>query len=1132
MKWVLFFFLVMAAALPALLPGQSTYGSILGTITDASGALVPNAHVLIQEVNTNESREASTDDHGNYQFLNLLPGLYNVSVEHGGFSESRRERVPLDARATVRVDVSLQIGSATNRIDVVETAPVITTESGTVSDVAGGKQILQLPLNYRANSTSPFNAITLVPGVQVDSGGALSGGGNAFGFSVSGNHPPQNEVSVDGLSIVSPRDNGPLVEAMPSSEQISEMRVTSQAAPAEYGQVGDIAFIGKSGTNAFHGSLFEYLQNDAFDSQPLFTDEKPKKRNNDFGGSLAGPVLLPHYNGKDRTFFFVDYERNMQRNSTGVVNNVPTSAMRNGDFSSSSSPLINPFTGSQFPNNQIPASLINPVSINILKTFYPAATVQNADPLDPSNNYLVNSPAPATTDLYDVRIDQVLTSKQSLFGRFSWKNASSVAPSSPGSPIAFALQPRTLGVVYNYALRPNLLNEFRFGYLQQYAGTSYPQFPDGAKLIADLGLQQLGPFPPGSAEPEFDFNGSSGISGVIGGRQENLREKKIQWVDNLTNIRGRHTIKAGFDIRDVRLSDYENFTDSDNFGDFSFNGSYTGNDFADFLLGIPYSTTIANAGPDIRGIAKEWMFYTQDSFRVNNRFTLDFGLRYEYHPPFHDPTYQDANFDRATGAVIVPNQTGLKLATLPFLQSINSCTLATPNPTSYGVYPCTPVLTAQQAGIPSTLRISDKKKFLPRLGFAYRPNEKTVIRGGAGLYDQTLLGAVFYSLTGIQTSDYETYLNSDPNSFVGSKPAILFPNTKASTGAAIPLAGNSDFATANQLDLHDPYAEQWTFTVERALGASTGLRVTYTGLHSVGLIVSPDLNQVRPQAVAYDPSQKPFPNFNVIKSRDNGGFSTYQGLETVITHRFSQGLFFQSSYVWSKNLSNAEGDAPNSGYPLENGARISNRFDLSGDRGDVSFTRRHRWLTTLNFDLPFGRNRRFASNMNRVEDALLGGWSISSILTVQTGPYLTPYYAGGNDPSGTNAPSRPGTQRPDRLPVSACSGLDSSVAQVFQNNCFYYGWASAIGRYGNSGVGIVTGPGTVLWNSGVGKTFSLAERARLRFETTATNVLNHPNLGTPSMTANSSSFGLISSLQGGSEGEGARTLQMALRVDF
>ncbi len=538
MRWAYFSCILLVLSAPAALVGQSTYGTLLGTVTDPSGAPVPQAHVAVKDINTNESKQGTSDEHGDYQFPNLLPGTYNVSVVHPGFSESLREHVPLEARASVRVDVALQVGTTTSTVEVTEAAPVITTESGTVSDVAAGRQIMQLPLNFRANSTSPFNAITLLPGVQVDAGGALSGSGNSFGFSVSGNHPAENEVSVDGLSITSPRYNGPLVEAMPSSEQVSEMRITSQAAPAEYGQVGDLAFVGKSGSNAFHGSLFEYLQNDALDAQPLFTGDKPKKRNNDLGGSFSGPVLLPHYNGKDRTFFFVDYERNMQRNSVGVVNNVPTDAMLNGDFSSSSLPIANPFTGQSFAGNKIPASLINPVSSNILKAFYPRANAANADPLDTNNNYLVNSPAPATTDLYDIRVDQVLTNKQSLFGRFSWKNISSLTPLSPGSPQAFALQPRTIGFSYNYALRPNLLNEFRFGYLQQYAATSYPQFPDGAKLISDLGLQQLGPFPPGSAEPEFDFNGSSGVSGVIGGRQENLREKKIQWVDNLTNIRG------------------------------------------------------------------------------------------------------------------------------------------------------------------------------------------------------------------------------------------------------------------------------------------------------------------------------------------------------------------------------------------------------------------------------------------------------------------------------------------------------------------------------------------------------------------------------------------------------------------
>ena len=1117
--------LIAALACPAAW-AQSTYGTLLGVVTDASGGVVANAKIQVTETNTGISKDTTTDSHGTYELPNLQPGMYNVAATAPGFDKYIRQGVPLDPRASVRVDISLAVGTTQTTVEVQSAAPVITTESGTVSDVAKGKEIAQLPINYRSNSTSPFNAITVIPGVQVDSGGALG----PASFSISGNHPAQNEVSVDGFSITSPRSNGPLTEVMPSTEQVSEMKVTSQLAPAEYGQIGDIAFIGKSGTNRFHGSAFEYLQNDAFDAQPLFTSGKPKKRNNDFGGSFSGPVLFPHYNGRDKTFFFVDYERNMQRSATSLVDSVPTQAMLNGDFSSLGTDVINPFTGEAFPGNRIPASMFNPVSQKILSTFYPSPTNPNADPLDPTDNYLVNLAQPITTDLYDIRIDQTLSSKQSLYGRFSWKNQSSSLPQDLGTKTGsedVSLSPRSVAISYNYSIHPNLLNELRFGYLSQATDYTYPKFPNGAQLISDLGLQGLGPFPAGSAFPYFNFGGSSGLTSVPGNREELLKEHKYQIADNVTWLRGRHTIKMGFDLRILQNSDYINFIGPDNFGNFYFNDSYTNYDFADFLLGLPTEADIANAGPNYDGHAKAYGFFAQDSFKISPKLTVEYGLRYEYHPPFHDTTLQMTNFDNVTGAVVVPNAKSLALAGATFLQSINACGLPEPNPTPYGLYPCTPVITAKQDGLPETLRISDKTVFLPRLSFAYRLNDKTVIRAGGGMFDQTLLGSVFYSLLGIHTSDYRVYLNSIDN----GTPAFQFPNTHTGGIGEISPAGDAAFGTALQRDLRDPYSEQWSFTVERDLGASTGLRLTYTGLHSVGLLVSPDWNQIPPQNQPYDPREKQFPNWSQVKTRVNAGTSQYHGLETVVTHRFSRGLFFQSSYVWSKNLSNAEGDAPNAGFVAENGNRVSNRFDLNADKGDVSFTRRHRWLTTANIELPFGRGKRYGSNMNRVLDAFIGGWQSSNILTLQTGPYLTPIYTGDADPSGTDAVSRPGSQRPDRLPVSACDGLPTSEGRVFQGNCFFYGWPDGIGRFGNSGVGILKGPGTVVWDTGLAKNFYFTETAKLRFEATATNALNHPNLGTPALTANKSSFGVISSLQSPG-GPGARVLQMALRLDF
>ncbi len=401
---------------------QSTYGTLVGTVKDSSGAVVPSASVVAAEISTNVSKSATTNASGDYEIVNLLPGTFEVSVTAQGFKKFVQRGVPLDPRATVRVDATLEVGATQTTVEVNAPPPVITTETGTVSDVETNQQISQLPINFRAQSTSPLNIITTMPGVQVDSGGV--GGG---GMSVSGNHPPQNEYSVDGFSVSSPRFNGPLVEAFPSTEQVAEVKVTSQLAPAEYGQVGDVSFVGKGGSNSFHGSVFEYLQNDALDAIPAFDNGKPKKRDNTFGGSIGGPVILPHYNGRNRTFFFFDWESNRQHSSSGITEDVPTPAMLKGDFSalcstyssaglctdSQGTQLVGPLTGQPYANNQIPNTQFNSVSEKMLSTFYPAANLAKPDlPLKTAGDFSFNFPAPVTTNLFDVRIDQVISRKQ------------------------------------------------------------------------------------------------------------------------------------------------------------------------------------------------------------------------------------------------------------------------------------------------------------------------------------------------------------------------------------------------------------------------------------------------------------------------------------------------------------------------------------------------------------------------------------------------------------------------------------------------------------------------------------------------------------------------------------------------
>ncbi|HUY14590.1 MAG TPA: carboxypeptidase regulatory-like domain-containing protein [Terriglobia bacterium] len=1127
----------IAFGLPRTATAQSTFGTLLGTVKDNSGGVIPGAKVTVTEIATSISHSTVTDSVGDWEIPNLLRGSYRVSIQKAGFQEYVQTGIPLDARAAVRVDAVLKVGGAQTVVEVKGVPPVITTETGTVSDTMGNSTIEQLPVNYRATDTSPLNIINTVPGIQEDPSGM-------GGISISGSHPAQNEISVDGFSIHAPND-GFQSEQMPSTEGVSEVTVTSEVAPAEYGQMGNVEFTTRGGTNQLHGSLFEYLQNDALNAIPDFASSKPQLIANDFGGSIGGPVILPHYNGKDRTFFFFDYEGNRLPSTTPETQNVPTPSMLAGNFSGlcpsfgangvctvAADQLTNPFTGQPYPNNQIPSSQFNAVSEKVLSTFYPAENFPNSNSLNATNNFRQNFASPSTTNMWDLRIDQKLTDQQSLWGRFSWKHITNESANGLAvGPTDNFYSPPALGLNYTYALKSNLLNEFRFGYNQIDSTSAFARFPNGAQVVSSLGLQQLGtsfPQPP-SACPYFEFDGASGVTAVPCGRGSYYNDHIYQIDDNVTYLHGRHTVKMGLDYREYRKQEVLGFTQADNYGNYFFSGQFTGYDFADFLLGLPDYTAISDVGQNLDGSASFYGFYGQDSFHISPKLTVNYGLRYEYDAPFIDKFFNIGNFNRANGAVIVPNAYALKNNVDPtFAESVNACGLATPVPTSYGLFPCTPIQTAAQAGIPSSLRFADKNMFLPRLSFAYRLSSKTVVRAGAGMYNEAVLGGIEYSLTGTTSTDYRQFNNS----FTNGVPTIQFPDTRGSgTGILPTLAGNASFGTANQIDLADPYAEQWSFTLERDLGHDTGLRVTYTGIRSVGLAISPDLNQIHPQSTAYNPVEKPFPNWGVIKSRDNGGSAIFNGLETVVTRRFSAGLTFQSSWEWDKNLSDAEGDNPNGGFAGLAGPRITDRFNLPLDYGNVMATRTHRWLTTAVWNLPFGRGQKFGTSMNRLADTFVGGWSTANILLFQTGPFLTPYYPGGLDPSGTNAPSRPGSQRPDRLPASACSGLSPADAQLLGGSCFFYGWPGPIGRFGNSGVGILTGPDTVNWNFSLSKYFTLNERSRVQFQANFQNFLNHVNLGIPNMSANSSGFGTFNQVQN-LDGAGARNIQFALRLEF
>jgi hypothetical protein len=1126
---------IIVALLCAVGPitGQSTFGSIVGTVHDPSQRVVPGASVQIRSLEDNSIRSTTADADGSFEFVNLKPGKYALSAQADGFAEFRVPSAALTPRQALRIDVTMAVETQVQKVEVSETVAVINTENGIVGDSKETSQITQLPMNFRAVSTSPLAALQTSPNVQQDSQGNIALGGataNMVGY------------SVDGISTANVFLSGAGANPYPSSEGIAELKVTSFNNNAEFSQVGDVTFTTKAGTNDLHGSLFEYLQNDALDARVLNFSEKAPKRFNTFGGSVGGPVRIPKlYNGKDKTFFFFDYEGNRKVTSQAEQYLVPTMAQRNGDLNGLSIPnnaLINPATGQPFPNNTIPTSMLNQSSLTLLNAFYPLPNVTSGG----SFNYEALQPIPSSTNGFDGRIDQIIGTNQQVYARFNWKNvtANVVNPLLPND--LDHEHDRSFLISHNISIRPTLLNEFRFGFTHTLLTPTFSI--EGAAATAQLGLQNVdvSQHPTDGGFPSINFSDGTGFTPIGRDHVGPTLSSTNQIADNLTYISGKHTIRTGVDVRWVRFAVPEIETPSDDYGLFTFNqNKFTGSSFGDLLLGLPNTSYFAVTGPRNNAGGPEAGVYAQDEWQVNSRLTVNAGLRWEWLPPFVDEHGIQANFDPNRNAIIVNDVLYRTLGgPVPaFLQSFNACNAAPPGfsaPADAGYtvsssLPCTTVLSNGQEGLPAGLRQTYLRNFDPRVSLAYRPfnDNKTVVRAGFGIFTVTDLGQLQNNNESNPQSSVHTYVNAlSPNGV----PLFQFPNTIAAS--QLVQVGGGTIEQATDPRFRDPQSAQWNVTIERQLTPNTALRASYVGMNSYRLNVTVNLNQIAPSATPYVPSpfvdpRAPFQNWGVIYSTENAGNQNYQGMVLEATHQTSHGLSFTANYTWAHNLSDAQGDAPN-GFQGETryGLADLNRFGISDNRGNVAGTRRHRFLLSGSYDLPFGHGRLWSSS-SRYVDGILGGWTVNTITLIESGPYLTPTISPNLDQTNTDPVADGSIVRPDLVgnPIPA----NQTPNNYFNLNAFAPTPAGAA-RVGNAGVGILEGPGTIAVNAGLSKTMTLSEGLRLRFEATFTNVLNHTNFAPPATNvSNPSTFGVLQSAQTAENG-GNRTGQVALRLDF
>ena len=1184
---------LLLAGIPAA--AQSIQGAILGSVKDANGAAVPGAQVTLTNADEGTVRTMTTNSAGDYQFLDAKASHYMVQVVAPGFEKWATSGVELTARQQLRIDASLAVGAVQQIVTVSgQNASAIDTETPKIGAVYTAGDLLDLPTNFRASSsgTSVVGAIGTLPGVQTQQGS----------FSVQGALPYQTDVTVDGISIQNITSDSPL-QATPSADGVAEMSVSGTLNNAEFGDPAQVTVTSKGGTNQLHGAAWWYHQDSSLNAINYGSATKPHVVGNTFGGRVAGPLVIPHlFDGHNKTFFFGEYEGYRFPQYESEQYTVPTAAMKQGDFTNYSNPsagfngLTNPYNGASW-GKQIPSLSLSPIAKQFLQ-FYPdpnhVATANGAAVSTTSfvngqtPNYYVNKDDSTKQNQVDARGDQYFGSNQKflLWGRYTYINTPSNSPEPLGFPGSTSKQNQTQIVTsFNWTIKPDLINEFRFG-LTRLVDNTDNSF-NGQQFTQGLGLQGLQDLSFFNGVPYV--GGFSTITGFSPGRLSYPEKLNTSiYTDNLTWVKGQHDFKFGVDFHRYTDLGSTGFSTGEQYGNFNFSnqgngiGDFTGVDFADFLVGIPNNTFYDIVNQNIDGVAAEYHAYAQDEWKATPRLTLTYGLRWDFHPPFHDKGGYIGNFDPSltgSGRILYPDgaQAGLSQA---FLASANACDpdgVNNTNSSAQNGAPCMPVVTNSEAGLGLGLRKAPKLRFVPRLGFAYRLTEDSrwVVRGGYGIYDVSILGATFHAMTATIQGDSIQYVNSTTGA--AHQPAYQWPQIFGGQGSAgcTTCYGQDEFLEGNDIHWQDPYTEQFTLSLDHDFGAGYAVRASYIGSLTRHLEWEPDLNTlpVSSTVSAYNQptSARLFPNWGRIYNFDTGASESYNSMQIEASHRLQNGFHVDSTFTWAKALADNQGPDATGFSGERGGGAATSVLDRHLDFGNVDGTRRLLWNTIAVYELPVGRGKEFGRNMPRILDELVGGWRLSNIFTWQTGAYLTPVFSSGQgDPSGsgsglttTGAGWDPGhnSQHPDSVPgvswkpahqnrnnwvnpaAFTCPGFPgwqpgepcgTGAGYTVVNGVMTttpvstYGPPLPIGRFGNTQVGTVEGPDLINLNTGLAKTFSLGERFSLRAEGSFTNVLNHTNLDENSLNLglSSSSFGTITS------GIAPRNGQVSMRLEF
>ncbi|HZS04145.1 MAG TPA: carboxypeptidase regulatory-like domain-containing protein [Blastocatellia bacterium] len=1053
-----------------------TSGEITGLVTDSSGAAVSGAVVTATNKATGAPRKVTTNSEGLYAFPSLLPGVYELKVEQAGFKTARLDNVRIEVQQTARLDVAMEVGAVGETLTITSNSALLNAETATVGTVIENKIVTELPLNGR----NYLNLVALSPNANVlapaaGQAGARQGGERAAqSISAGGQRIFFDYYTLDGVNNVDVNFN--TYVALPSIDAIQEFKVQIGVYPAEYGhQSTQVNVLTKSGGNAYHGALFEFLRNDVLDAkQYQFTSAKPKNpfKWNDFGFEADGPVRIPKlFNGKDKLFFMSNYEALRRRQSVLNTFTVPTARMFAGDFSEilPSTIIYDPTTGQPFQGNIIPTNRLDPISVKFLK-YYNSANVLA------TNNFAQTSSQPFNRDGYVLRLDFIESPKSQWMGRYNWgdENLSTQGLNLAGTKVLTNYEQYTGS--NTRTLTSNLVNDARFGYTRFFnsLGTLSAGSLDVVSSIGIPGQKPGDPITWGIPNVVFNGGGFSAIGDANDGPFA-INNNSLQFVDKLSWIHGKHTFAFGGEYGRQNFNQLGNQFSR---GVFTFQATATTNPangtggyaFADFLLGRLFQSTNAAAVANAKFQRNVFHAFIDDTWKVTPRLTLSLGLRYELTPPFTN-TLGDYFTVKIPKIEFIANAPE---ADWPFFVRQGNCT----DPYQGLAIRWTSTKAVCGGGLNNNLRETKYLNFAPRVAIAYSPNDKTVIRAGFGVFFmQDIANAEYFDMArNIAARVDLTSTTALPITWGNSIPG----------GSGTIVQVPPPFAWAASYNHATPYTMQYLLNVQRQLGANWSLEVGYLGSQSRHLYGFVNLNQALPGPLNSINSRRPFPNYGVLSFVGDGFNGNYNAGSVKVTRRFSEGLSLNTSYTWAKSIDNASGTRTqglDTLFPQDSSC-------LRCERGVSSFDVRHRWVLGVVYELPLGKGKLLNID-NPVANGFIGGWQLSTNTTIQSGVPQT--LTIGINNAGTNNPL------PDRPSYSGTGdgyAANRTPSRWFDPASFV---VAPQGSFGNVGRNTMLTPHFQSIDMALGKYFHMpySEHHVLQFRLEAFNVFNHPVWGAP-----------------------------------